>query len=399
MAASSTSAASGETPSSSNQDTANPNAIVNRFVKKYKSTGLPPLNIPGFRARFNIYDSDNDDSLDANELLKWMRDLNKDPKDAPTVACAEELIRTHDKDGDHKLQFKELQEWIVQGGTKLSKRKRNKLRKKNDVFRHAINFLENVIQDADKNSSLWTFRAGILKITGMTKKDNGKKSCFVVFSVDSTEIARSETVTGKVNPTFKGKNDIAGEVTLVRPCLQGDPSNAPWRGSTLSIRVLSDERPGEALATATLSGKALVDMISHTPPAKAKDGWRPKPVFVALIGASSKSAKIRCWVWVQKAKELYPTAKPTSASATMLGDVLMKQAVSLGKERKKRKETARQNAVAEKDRKLKAKLDQQQKKKEDIAKRRQTRYLKQLEEEQRELSEAKRQQQEEEGGG
>ena len=66
---------------------------------------------------------------------------------------------------------------------------------------------------------------------------------------------------------------------------------------------------------------------------------------------------------MQKAKELYPTAKPTSASATMLGDVLMKQAVSLGKERKKRKETARQNAVAEKDRKLKAKLDQQQKKK------------------------------------
>ena len=114
-----------------------------------------------------------------------------------------------------------------------------------------------------------------------------------------------------------------------------------------------------------MSGKDLVDMISHVKPAKAKDGWLPKPTSVALRDSASKNAKIICWLWVQKDKELYPIAKPkTNPASSMLGGVLMKQAVAVGKERKKRKEEARKNALAEKDRKLKAKRDQQQKKKE-----------------------------------
>ena len=359
------------------------NKVIQRFVKKVGCRMLPPLNSEGLKIMFSKYDTHGFQSLGANELLKWMRDLNKDPSTTPSMACAEELIKIHDQNNDHKLQYNELEEWLSKG-SKLSRVKRNELRGKSDTFRHSTNFLENVVRHIDRNTSEWTFKAKVSQISGMKKADNPMKSCSVKFSLDGEEIARTKVLTGKINPSFESLDEILAKKTLLEP-FPTDDSNYPWMKSTLRIQILSNDGQDSALATSHVySGNELISMISHQSSSDSAE-WRPAYTTLTLKTPSKKRVKVRLWVWVQPCKMKKKIAASSSGAGSILGvgnsvNVNLQSLVmnNVAEKRKQRVERARKNASVEKKKKLDEKAAKRRQRNEEISRRRKARYLMQL---------------------
>ena len=110
------------------------------LVKDDEST-LPELNTTNLKLYFQRFDTNDKDGLNTKQLLAWMLEVNNDPYDLPTLADATSIIKSHDDNGDMLLQYEELEGWVM-GGAKLIKKKRDKIKRKNVVFRRSLTFVE-----------------------------------------------------------------------------------------------------------------------------------------------------------------------------------------------------------------------------------------------------------------
>ena len=119
---------------------------------------LPALDLAKLKSMFDVWDRDQSGSIGERELFQWMKAVNRNME--PTIETAQQLIKAHDSDGNGQIDYKELKAWVLKG-KKYSAEKRSKLRRKSEVHRHAINFLERLIMACPEDAAYVPSKPGL----------------------------------------------------------------------------------------------------------------------------------------------------------------------------------------------------------------------------------------------